>query len=54
MPAGSDARTLYEKLKARDILVRYFDTPRLNDKLRISVGTHEENQTLIDTLSSLM
>ena len=54
VPAGNDARTLYEQLKARDILVRYFDTPRLKDKLRISVGTHEENQTLIETLSSLM
>ena len=54
--AGSpqQARTLYQKLKDQHILVRYFDTPMLDDKLRISVGTHEDNQRLIDALSKLL
>ncbi|PSB60437.1 histidinol-phosphate transaminase, partial [filamentous cyanobacterium CCP1] len=32
------------------ILVRYFKQPGLNDKLRITVGTDEQNHQLIETL----
>ena len=48
------ARELYEHLKARHILVRYFDTPRLDDRLRISVGTTEQNQRLIAALQEAL
>jgi histidinol-phosphate aminotransferase len=44
------ARPVYEDLKGRKILVRYFDTPRLADCLRITVGTDGE----IDALLSAM
>lgn len=47
---GKSARPVYEALKERKILVRYFDTPRLADCLRITVGTDEE----IDALLSAM
>jgi histidinol-phosphate aminotransferase len=53
-PPSSNAEYLYEALKAQNILVRYFKQPRLEDKLRITVGTQEQNQTLIQTLSSLL
>ena len=36
--AGSARRALYAALKERGILVRYFDAPRLDDKMRITVG----------------
>jgi histidinol-phosphate aminotransferase len=52
--APKDAKTLYEKLKARNILVRYFNLPRLTDKLRITVGTAEQNDTLLKELKSLV
>ena len=39
---GGSARPAYEALKRRKILVRYFDTPRLAECLRITVGTDEE------------
>ncbi|BAZ12385.1 histidinol-phosphate aminotransferase [Calothrix sp. NIES-4071] len=48
------AETVYQKLKSRGILVRYFFQPGLDDKLRITVGTDEQNQTLIDKLTDLL
>ncbi|MGI0493132.1 histidinol-phosphate transaminase [Alkalinema pantanalense CENA528] len=53
-PAGSAAADLYLALKDRGILVRYFKQPGLDDKLRITVGTDEQNQTLLEALISLM
>lgn len=52
-PPQGNAEQLYLELKARGILVRYFKQPGLEDKLRITVGTEEQNQTLIKTLVSL-
>ena len=48
------ARQLYESLKARGILVRYFNSPRIDDKLRISVGTPQQNDALLAALSELL
>ncbi|MHC4441798.1 MAG: histidinol-phosphate transaminase [Planctomycetota bacterium] len=47
------AEDLYESLKKRKILVRYFNSPGIEDKLRISVGKPEENDALINALSEL-
>lgn len=47
----AQARALYLGLKEQGILVRYFDQPRLRDKLRITVGTPEQNDMLIQQLS---
>lgn len=52
-PPKGNAEELYLGLKARGILVRYFKQPGLEDKLRITVGTDEQNQTLIEALVSL-
>ena len=41
-------------LAERNILVRYFDVPGLEDKLRISVGTAEENDALLAALGELL
>jgi|TARA_B110000971_G_scaffold107132_1_gene109788 histidinol-phosphate aminotransferase len=54
MPEEIDAEGLYEALKAKGILVRYFPTPRLKDKLRITVGTAEQNEKLINTIRQLI
>tara|TARA_Y100001980_G_C14466788_1_gene247685 strand:+ start:132 stop:929 length:798 start_codon:yes stop_codon:yes gene_type:complete len=48
------AEDLYKELKARNIFVRYFNMPRLKDKLRISVGLPKENKKLIETLEILL
>lgn len=50
VPVGMDAATLYRQLKSRDILVRYFNLPRLTDKLRITIGTPQQNEVLVQTL----
>ena len=34
--------------KEKKIYVRYFDQPRINDYLRITVGTKEEMEALIE------
>jgi histidinol-phosphate aminotransferase len=49
-PPGGDAERLYLTLKAQRILVRYFKEPRLDDKLRITVGTDVENAALVGAL----
>lgn len=52
--ARMSARELYLSLKEKGILVRYFGAPRLNDKLRITVGTPEQNARLVDALGKLL
>ncbi len=52
--ARMSARNIYLALKASGILVRYFDAPRLRDKLRISIGTPQQNERLIATLTGLL
>ena len=46
-------RGLYEELKRRKILVRYFDLPRLKDSLRITVGTPQEIKILLQEMESM-
>ena len=49
-----DGGDLYRILKARGILVRHFDTPRLKAYNRITVGSKEQMETLIDTLRDIL
>ena len=51
---NTTAKKLYQALKKRDIFVRYFDQPRLKDKLRITVGTPKENDALLAALRELI
>jgi histidinol-phosphate aminotransferase len=52
-PSRKQAEWLYQNLKNQGILVRYFKQPELEDKLRITVGTEEENAALIKALTQL-
>ena len=49
-PPAGDARAIYQSLKERGILVRYFKGPLLDDKLRITIGTDEQNDALVRAL----
>ncbi|HWO43278.1 MAG TPA: histidinol-phosphate transaminase [Candidatus Eisenbacteria bacterium] len=51
--AGHDLASVYERLKAGKILVRYFNAPRLKECLRITVGTAEEIKILLRRLETL-
>jgi histidinol-phosphate aminotransferase len=50
---GRNLKPVYEELKRRKILVRYFDAPRLQDCLRITVGTPKELAALVDAMASI-
>ncbi len=54
VPAPHLAEQLYQGLKSAGILVRYFKLPGLDDKLRITIGTPEENQRLLRELQHLL
>ena len=43
-----------EALKAKGILVRYWDLPRIADKLRITIGTPDQNDRLLSELKALL
>ena len=46
------AAQLAQQLREQGIIVRYFNKPRINQFLRITVGTDEQNQRLVDTLKT--
>ena len=41
------AKELFQAAKEQKIYVRYFDQPRINNYLRITIGTREEMETLL-------
>ena len=45
---------VYRGLKERGVLVRWFDAPRLRDYVRISVGSAEQMQILIERLKNVL
>ncbi len=48
------AKTLYEMLKERGILVRYFDRAKVNNHLRVTIGTREEMAEFLETTTSII
>lgn len=48
------ARDLFEALKAEGIYVRYFAKPRIDNYLRISIGTDQEMKALISFLEQYL
>ena len=51
---AKDGGELYGQLKNRGILVRHFDTPRLKDYNRITIGSEQQMETLIQTLEEIL
>lgn len=50
---GQNLKPVYENLKRRGILVRYFDVTGLQDCLRITVGAPKEVEALITQMAAL-
>ena len=48
------AKEIFEYLKTQHIYVRYFNAPRIDNYLRISIGTKEEMEALIATLENYL
>jgi histidinol-phosphate aminotransferase len=53
-PPHGNAEEIYLALKEKGILVRYFSHSGLSQKLRITVGTDAQNQSLIEALVHLI
>ncbi len=47
-------KALYENLKSRGVLVRHFDTPRLTDYNRITIGSREQMDTLLTAIREIL
>ena len=48
------ARELFVALRKANIIVRYFDKPRIDNYLRITIGTQEEMETLVRFLENYL
>jgi histidinol-phosphate aminotransferase len=49
-----DAAKLAAQLRERQIIVRHFKQPRINQHLRISIGTDQECAALVDALRAIL
>lgn len=49
-----NASEIAQKLRVLGIIVRYFNKPRIDQFLRITIGTQEQNQRLVDGLKSIL
>lgn len=55
IPSGeTSAQGMYEALKARGILVRWWNLPRISDKVRITIGTPDQNDRLLMELRAIL
>jgi len=52
-PKDGDASGVASALREQGIIVRHFDKPRINEYLRITIGTAEQNSRLIEALTVL-
>ncbi|GAI01250.1 unnamed protein product, partial [marine sediment metagenome] len=50
---NGDAKEIWRQLRKKGIFVRYFDSPRLRNCLRISIGKPEDTDALIETLKEV-
>ena len=48
------AEEIFRKLKEKDIYVRYFNKPVIDNYLRITIGTGEEMETLLSALKEIV
>ncbi|AXE97296.1 histidinol-phosphate transaminase [Paraburkholderia hospita] len=51
---GYDAARLAARLREKEIFVRHFKLPRIDQHLRISIGTDAECDTLLDALKDIL
>ena len=49
-----DGAVLAQALREKNIIIRHFKSPRIDQFLRISVGTPQQNQQLVDALDEII
>lgn len=57
-PGGSgsetDAGAMFRMLREAGVLVRYFNKPRINNRLRITIGTDDEMAALVEAVKDIL
>ena len=53
-PEGIAASEVFAALKEKGIYVRYFNKERISDYLRITIGSDDEMDALIDALKEIV
>ena len=53
-PGPPAAASIFDSLKRQGIFVRYFDQDRLRDRLRITIGTPQDNDALLNAMEELI
>ncbi|MDQ8734131.1 histidinol-phosphate transaminase [Paenibacillus sp. LHD-38] len=48
------AKAIFQQLRDKGVLVRYFDQPRIDEYLRVSIGTDEEMNVFIQALQEIV
>ena len=51
---NGSAKDIYQKLTQQEIYIRYFELPDLGDKLRITIGTPQQNDKLLAALKKII
>jgi histidinol-phosphate aminotransferase len=51
---NKSASKLYQQLKQLGILVRYFDKPKINDYLRITIGLRDDMNLFVEKIKTLL
>ncbi len=47
------AKSLYESLKEKGVLIRYFNKPRISDYVRITIGSNEQMEKMIQLIKEI-
>ncbi|MGX8681013.1 MAG: aminotransferase class I/II-fold pyridoxal phosphate-dependent enzyme, partial [bacterium] len=48
------AREIFTKLRAEGIVVRYFDKPRIDNYLRVTIGTDEQMDRFLEVIAKIV
>ena len=49
-----DAEEIFKKLRENGILVRYFKKPRIDQYLRVTIGTQEQMEIFIENIKKII
>jgi len=53
-PNSKPAKTVFEALREKNILVRYFNKPKISEFLRISIGSQDNMTALVEAIREIM